>query len=39
MFFSGHLEAFGLAVPIMVSIGAILLAWLATHARQRRWLS
>jgi hypothetical protein len=39
VFFSGALEMFGLAVPIMVSVGAILLAWLAVHARGRGWLS
>ena len=39
VFFSGAVEIFGLAVPIMVSAGAILLAWLATHARSRGWLS
>ena len=39
LFFSGALEQFGLAVPVMVSAGAILLAWLATHARRRGWLS
>jgi hypothetical protein len=39
VFFSGALEHFGLAVPIMVSAGAVLLAWLATHARRRGWLS
>ena len=39
VFFSGALEMFGLAVPIMVSVGAILLAWLAAHARGRGWLS
>ena len=39
IFFSGALEMFGLAVPIMVSVGAILLAWLAVHARGRGWLS
>lgn len=38
VFFSGALEMFGLAVPLLVSVGAILLAWLATHARQRNWL-
>jgi hypothetical protein len=37
-FFSGALEMFGLAVPITVSLGAILLAWLATHARNHSWL-
>jgi hypothetical protein len=39
VFFSGVLEHFGLAVPIMVSTGAVLLAWLATHARLRHWLT
>lgn len=39
MFFSGALEIFGLAVPILVSLGAILLFWLANHARGRRWLT
>ena len=39
VFFSDAVEIFGLAVPIMVSAGAILLAWLATHARSRGWLS
>jgi len=39
LFFSGAVEHFGLAVPIMVSAGAILLAWLATHAGKRGWLS
>ncbi len=39
VFLSGALESFGLAVPVMVSAGAILLAWLATHARGRGWLS
>jgi hypothetical protein len=39
LFFSGALEHFGLAVPIMVSTGAVLLAWLATHAGQRHWLN
>ena len=39
VFLSGAVETFGLAVPIMVSAGAILLAWVAGHARQRGWLS
>jgi hypothetical protein len=39
LFFSGHRDGFGLAVPIMVSSGAILLAWLATHARSRGLLT
>ena len=38
VFFSGALESFGLAVPIMVTAGALILAWLATHARGRGWL-
>ena len=38
VFFSGAVEHFGLAVPIMVSIGAIALAWLASYARKRGWL-
>lgn len=36
---SGALEAMGLTVPIMVSVGAILLAWLAMLASRRGWLS
>jgi len=39
VFLSGALESFGLAVPIMVSVGAVLLAWLASHARRRGWLA
>lgn len=39
VFFSGALDEFGLGVPIMVSAGAILLAWLATHASRRGWLT
>ena len=39
VFFSGALEMFGLGVPVMVSVGAVLLAWLATHARRRGWLA
>jgi hypothetical protein len=38
LFFSGAVEAFGIAVPITVSTVAILLAWLATSARRRGWL-
>lgn len=38
VFLSGAVEQFGLAVPIMVSAGALLLAWLATHAKARGWL-
>jgi len=39
VFFSGALESMGLAVPVMVSVGAILLAWLAMWAARRGWLS
>jgi hypothetical protein len=39
LFFSSAVEAFGIMVPIIVSTFAILLAWLATLARRRRWLS
>jgi hypothetical protein len=38
LFLSGHREAFGLGVPLTVIAGAVLLAWLANHARQRSWL-
>ena len=39
LFFSGALDAFGMGVPIMVSAGAILLAFAATHAHRQGWLS
>lgn len=39
LFFSGAVEVFGLAVPVIVSAGAILLAWLADRARRSGWLS
>jgi len=39
MFLSGALEAFGVAVPTIVVVGAVLLATLAVHARKRRWLT
>ncbi len=39
VFLSGALEIFGLGVPVMVSVGAVLLAWLASHARRRGWLA
>lgn len=39
VFLSGFLEMFGLAVPVSVTVIAILLAWLAHHARERGWLS
>ena len=35
---SGHRVAFGLGVPITVVVVALLLAWLASHARRRGWL-
>jgi hypothetical protein len=38
VFFSGTLDQFGLAVPIVVSAGAVFLAWLASHALQRNWI-
>jgi hypothetical protein len=38
VFFSGALEAFGLTFPILVSAGAVLLAWVATRGRARGWL-
>lgn len=36
---SGTVAVSGYALPIIVTLGAILLAWLATHARARGWLS
>ena len=39
VFLSGAREVFGMAIPIAVSAGAILLAWLATSARRRGWLT
>jgi hypothetical protein len=38
VFLSGHRDAFGLAIPITVSLVAVLLAWLASDARKRGWL-
>lgn len=38
VFLSGALEVFGLAVPVTVTAGAILLFWLATHARRLGWI-
>ena len=38
VFLSDHREAFGIGVPVMVTAGAILLAGLAGHARNRGWL-
>ena len=39
LFVSDAVEEFGVAVPLTVVAGAVLLAWLATHAKARRWLS
>jgi hypothetical protein len=39
VFFSGALAVFGVAVPIAVSAGAIILGCLATHARRQSWIS
>lgn len=40
VFLSGALEAFGgIALPATVVVVALLLAWLAYHARQRGWLT
>ena len=38
VFLSGHLEAFGLALPIVVTAGAVLLAWVASLGRRNGWL-
>jgi hypothetical protein len=38
IFLSGMREATGLAIPISVVAGAVLLAWLANAARNRGWL-
>lgn len=38
VFISGAVELHGIAVPVTVTVGALLLAWLAHHARQRGWL-
>lgn len=39
VFFSGAVELHGIAVPLSVTAGALLLAWLAYHARRRGWLA
>ncbi|HEX2763110.1 MAG TPA: hypothetical protein VHM92_04590 [Allosphingosinicella sp.] len=39
VFVSGYRNDFGLGIPIAVSLGALLLAWLATLARKRGWLT
>lgn len=39
VFLSNALEAFGgVALPITITLGAVLLVWLAYRARQRGWL-
>ena len=38
LFVSGQAEVHGYAVPVTVSVVAVLLAWLAYHARNRGWL-
>jgi hypothetical protein len=38
VFVSGAVELHGIAVPVAVTVGALLLAWLAHHARRRGWL-
>ena len=39
LFLSGAVEEFGAGLPIVISAVAILLAWLAVHARRRGWLA
>ncbi|MGV3479975.1 MAG: hypothetical protein ACO1O3_08515 [Sphingobium sp.] len=39
VFLSGALVSFGLAVPVMVSAGAVLITWLAVRARRSGWLA
>ena len=36
---SGAVAVSGYALPVTVTLGAILLAWLATHARRHGWLT
>lgn len=38
VFLSVNAEMFGLAVPIMVTVGTMLIAWVTIHARGRGWL-
>ena len=38
LFFSGAAAVSGVAIPITVVVGAVLLAWLARHAGRRGWL-
>ncbi|MFN3388607.1 MAG: hypothetical protein ACK40O_06705 [Allosphingosinicella sp.] len=38
LFLSGQAEAHGVAIPVAVAAVAVLLAWLAHHARARGWL-
>jgi hypothetical protein len=38
VFFSGAAAVSGVAIPIAVVVGAVLLVWLARHANARGWL-
>ncbi len=38
LFFSGAAAVSGVAIPITVIVGALLIAWLARHAGRRGWL-
>jgi hypothetical protein len=38
LFLSGHRDGFGVGIPVTVALVALLLAWLATHARRSGWL-
>ncbi len=38
VFFSGAAAVSGVAIPVTVVVGALLLVWLARHARKRDWL-
>ena len=38
LFFSGAAAVSGVAIPLTVIVGAVLLAWLARYAGQRGWL-
>lgn len=38
VFVSGAVELHGIAVPVTVTVGALLLAWLAYTAQKRGWL-
>lgn len=39
LFFSDAVEEFGVAVPVTVVVGAVLLAWLGGYGARRRWLA